>query len=68
MQVRVGVCVCVTQLDWTRLFFSRGGCFMSIAAEARVLTRLSLPYPTAGCMVLSTCSFDFTTSELTVLQ
>ena len=41
----------------------------SIAAEACVLIRLSPPCPTAGCMVLSTYSFDFTiTSELTVLQ
>ena len=31
----------------------------SIAAEARILTRLSPPCPTAGCMVLCTYSFDF---------
>ena len=32
----------------------------SIAAEAWVLTRLSPPCPTAGCMVLSIYSFDVT--------
>ena len=38
----------------------------SIAAEAWVLTHLSPPCPTEGCMVLFTYSFEIITIELTV--